>query len=298
MKRFACGDERTLQYHAKKQEQVVSPKQEVTSHVAAADVISPSRAALGKYTLSRLVCGSYKCSDCAHDLAVGAVDILCLGFCDCDNSKDNAKTGEFDELSDTLSPVMSPNTYGDSTTRAFTFDTLDSCGDFTQITDVISLNMNMNLSKAAMVAENRALMLQSVELTEGDHANFVKSAIFSPSDATIKTGSTSWESSALKINPNPNETENNTSIELVGEGLTPKPKSSRRMSFFRKKAPEYKVNVVEDDKKDSGSYSDSQKTGSTGGSTTHVNNSNGMALSLEKTKKRPKKGSKPTKCSE
>lgn len=289
-KRFACGDESSLHYHAENQEQVKSPRLEVTSDIAATEVTSPTHEALGKYTLSRLVCGSYKCSDCAHDLAVGVVDILCLGFCDCDNSKDNAKTGEFDE--DTLSQALSPNTFGDES-KAFTFDTLDSCGDFTQVTDVPSLNMNLNLAKAAMIAENRAPMLQSVEITEVDFNR----AIFSPSDATIKTGSTSRisrNSPTLQVNSNPNETHNNNmAIELVGEGLTPKPKSSRRMSFFRKKAPEYKVNIVDDDKKESSSNaSDSQKTGSTGGATTRVKNGNGMTLSLQKTKKQTKTSGK------
>jgi hypothetical protein len=72
-----CGDERALQYHAGMHEQVISPKQDIPFPVAAAAAASPTKAALGKYTLKKLVCGSYKCSDCVHDLAVVSNEELC-----------------------------------------------------------------------------------------------------------------------------------------------------------------------------------------------------------------------------
>lgn len=297
--RFVCGDERALQYHAETQEQVASPKTEVTSHIDVTGVKSPTQSVLNKYTLNRLVCGGYKPADCLHDMAVGAVDILCLGYCDCNKTDSN----------DDLSAPFSPGTIGDSTTRAFTFDTLDSCGDYTQATDP-SLTMNLSLAKAALIAESRAIMLQSVELTEGDFKrtivssgnaatpmvrngngkNFFSTKVsrgrrspFSPSAGTVKMSSNFRESPVPGIKSNTSDAEN-VAIELVGEALTPKPKTARK-SFFRKKGSDYKIQAIVEDRKGSSITSESQKTGSTGGSTAQVNNTKSMVLFLKRTER-------------
>ena len=141
VERFVCGDESALTHAAKQQEQIVSPKDPISSTAIAEGIKSPTKAALGKYTLRRLLVGDYKCSDCVSDLAIGTVDILCMGYCDGGSSKGfNADTnGEFDDMfsyrTDVLSPqtalspntVLSPNTtFEDSTAQAFTFDSIDS----------------------------------------------------------------------------------------------------------------------------------------------------------------------------
>eukprot|EP00804_Cyclotella_cryptica_P002828 CCRYP_009367-RD/>CCRYP_009367-RD protein AED:0.04 eAED:0.04 QI:571/1/1/1/1/1/4/289/600 len=173
MERLVCGDEHTLQYHAQQQAHIVSPKQEVPL-VPTEGIKSPTNAALGKYTLHRLLCGNYHCSDCVSDLAIGAADILFFGYCDCDNSKDIVKTDtieEFEDIfsyrTDVLSPdttgmaLLSPTTAGDETARTFTFDSVDS-------TDSRSMEEapTLNLAKAAVIVENKILAQQSVELTE------------------------------------------------------------------------------------------------------------------------------------
>ena len=304
-KSFVCGDERALQYHAEKQEQVASPKQEGLSHVA--DVKSPTNDALGKFTLNRLLCGSYKCSDCVHDMAVGAVDIICLGYCDCTKDKE----------SDDLSEIISPGTY-DTNGRAFTFDSLDSYGNSTQVTDAESLNINLNLAKAALMAENRALMLQSVELTEGDF-NQVKDT---SNDLTPMANNNKGKqlkpftpkSSGGRRSPFSPKAVNtcdaeNVAVELVGQSLTPK-KTSKRKTFFSfgRKTPDpeakYKVQAIIEDEKcgknnkvvttsSSNSATGSQKTNFTGAQTLQIKNTkktSDMALNLEKSNKRRSKG--------
>lgn len=178
MERLVCGDERTLQYHAQQQEQIISPKQ-LTLPVTAEGIKSPTNAALGKYTLHRLLCGNYRCSDCVSDLAIGAADIIFLGYCDCDNSKDIVKTDTIEEFedvfsyrTDVLSPdtaemgLLSPTTAEDETTRTFTFDSTDSA-EYLLTEEAPKLN----LSKAALIAENKMLVNQSVELTEEEFNN-------------------------------------------------------------------------------------------------------------------------------
>lgn len=173
VERLVCGDENALQYHAQQQEQLMSPKQQVPL-IAAEGVKSPTNAALGKYTLHRLLCGNYRCSDCVSDLAIGAADILFFGYCDCDNSKDIVKTDTIEDFEDIFSyrtDVLSPDTAGmgfvspttveDDTTRAFTFDSVDSA-DSPLMVEAPTLN----LAKAAVIVENKMLVQQSVELTE------------------------------------------------------------------------------------------------------------------------------------
>lgn len=254
-------------------------------------------------------------------LTQGAVDILCLGYCDCDNhSSEN-------ELPDALSPTaLSPNTYGDSTARAFTFDSMDSC-DYTLPTDAPSLNISHNLSKAAAISESRAIMLQSVELTEGEFnqlknmSTTTEETIMTSNDKGKRLISFTPRSSrgrkspflfsqtaatpkaSMKALADPIDATENVAIELIGESLTPRPQNSRRKSFFRrgdKESSKFRVQTVIDGeqsgskhdmvKSASSTASDSQKTGSTGGSTTKVKNSNGIALALKNTRKRRSKG--------
>ena len=237
-------------------------------------------------------------------MAVGAIDILCLGYCDCTKEKE----------SDDLSEVMSPGTY-DSNERAFTFDSLDSYGASTQATDAASLNMNLNLAKAALMAENRALMLQSVELTEGDFkqvkdmsndltpmANNNKGKRFKSFTPKSSKGRRS-PFSPKAVNTSDAE---NVAVELVGQSLTPK-KTSKRKSFFSfgRKTPEpeakYQIEAIVEERKagkkkrdvaasSSSLASGSQKTGST----LQIKNTkkhSDMALNLQKTTERRSKDS-------
>ena len=66
--------------------------------------------------------------------------------------------------------------------------------------------------------------------------------------------------------------------------MTPKPKTARK-SFFRKKGSDYKIQAIVEDRKGSSITSESQKTGSTGGSTAQVNNTKSMVLFLKRTER-------------
>ena len=217
--RFVCGDERALQYHAEQQEGLVSPTHElISSPVAAAAYRSPTNAVLEKYSLNQLVCAGHNCSDCVHDMAVGAIDIICLGYCDaCLHSKDSEE-------------VMSPHTL-DTSGQTFTFDSFESH-------DSANQHVDLNLDKASRI-QDRMIMLQSIELTEDDFAKSINpdapTTEFTPKSS--KMGRRSPFFPKVVGSNNIVISNEDIAVEHLGAESTSKPR--QKMSFFgRKKVKE------------------------------------------------------------
>ena len=251
--RFVCGDERALQYHAKQQEPI-SPMHESISSPVAAAYRSPTNVVLEKYSLNQLVCGGFKCSECVHDMAVGAIDIICLGYCDaCLHLNGN-------------DDVMSPHTL-DTPGHTFTFDSVDShLGS-----DSSNLHVDLKLDNASRI-QDRMIMLQSIELTEDDFVESINAHAPTATEFTPRSPKGRRSPFFPKaVNSNNNILNENIAVEHIHarEELTTKPR--QKMSFFgRKKVKE----TTQEAQKKSGSAD------SLGCATTKVKNTNKMMLEV------------------